>query len=507
MYKISMSIFLRNFFHDKVSIINLLGSSIDGTAHIGMQKGEDKQHPNFQKYDRLIKKIYKSEKEIRYIYTVNYIREENRFVYAIDTKKYIGAHYKAYDENLLTAVEENKTVTDNSFLENGGKDYANVYTPIQDKTGKAIGAVIAQISFDEITRFRKRVTLTALSVFFLTLIFTIIISIILAGYFTQPLAELTAAVSNIATGDLKAIVSLNRKDEFGTLAKNFNTMAENLKIASEVRTNLLTEIIQLNENLEKKVEDRTKTIELQSLELHRQIQIAKKIQTSLLPQELPQLDKLCMDYLYFPMMEIGGDFIDVYHYRDSLSIFMCDVSGHGVPAAFLATMVKMSLHECHKKKLSPSHSLNHIRDSLQGKMSNHFLSAIFLQIDLASGKSKIANAGHLPPILSQNGKGTRPLITSGRVINETFPIDSKEIKFRLQPGDSLVLYTDGITESKNSQREMYGEERLLQIIENNKNLSPTELCEVVYGSVIDFSENTDKKFNDDLTLFILNYST
>ena len=257
-------------------------------------------------------------------------------------------------------------------------------------------------------------------------------------------------------------------------------MVSNLKIASEVQYNLITEISQLNDNLEQKVADRTETIQAQSLELEKQILVAQKIQSSLLPAVIPDIQNASVNFLYQPMMGVGGDFIDI-HYRTKreLILFICDVSGHGIPAAFLATMVKMTLHTCFEKKLSPDDALQMIWTTLRGKMSGHFISAIYSKIDLNTGIMTIANAGHLSPICISNDGSVKNIFIKGRVISENIPLKVEQQKIKLNSGDKFLFYTDGVTEARNSENEMLGEEKLFDILEKNHTLSTELLCNTI----------------------------
>lgn len=505
LYHISTRGFTENYYRDKASLIQLVASLL-GEQSRKTTSIEYNQH--HKKAQTILKKIYRIEKELVHIFIAQPEKNSQKFRLHLYETPHKNKHITKQNRKqwLIRALKEKTLLIDKTPLKNGHLTVVHIYSYFSNSFLLSEGVLVARFNFSPVYQFQQRMVITALGIFLFTLLLTLPGSMLLASYLTRPLGKLTDAVHNIASGDLEAIVRLNRHDEFGELAKGFNAMSKNLKIASEVQANLITEIIQLNESLEKKVQQRTQTIEQQSQEIYRQIQMAKKIQTSLLPQKLPEIDTIQMDYLYFPMMEIGGDFIDVHHYKNHLSIFICDVSGHGVPAAFLATMVKMSLHECYVRKLSPQDSLHFIKNSMAGKMTNHFLSAFFLKIHIPSGKCKYANAGHLPPVLYQQQTNTSSLLMAkGRVIHETLSFSCEEKTLYLKTGDSLVLYTDGITETKNQEREMFGEKRLIKLVNHFSHQTAERLSETIYNSVLKFSRSLDKKFEDDLTLFILQY--
>lgn len=407
-------------------------------------------------------------------------------------------------DKLKKLIRTKTDYVDPEPIENAYGSFLGAYAVIKDEKEEPVGIVVVDISEIEIRNFRNKFLIVAISTSFLVFAITLLVSIFLSKYFTAPLEVLSKAVESLASGNLETYLEIPNKDEFGKLANSFNIMVNNLKAASEIHYNLLIEISQLNENLEEKVKDRTKKIEEQSKELEKQIQATRKIQISLLPDAIPKIQNADVSFRYHPMMEIGGDFLDLDYRNDELRLFMCDVSGHGIPAAFLATMVKMALQESFELGLSPPESLAKIHKSLKGKMKGHFLSAALCSLNLKTGILCYANAGHLPPIIIRNNKAEFFPIR-GRIISDLFLPSFEEKCIRLGANDKIVLYTDGIVEARNAEGEMFGEERLLKIIDLNKNLSPNDLCEVTYLELSQFSKDGSSHFADDITILIAEY--
>lgn len=271
----------------------------------------------------------------------------------------------------------------------------------------------------------------------------------------------------------------------------------------------------LNESLESKVEERTRIIELQKTELEQKgkilakdLSIAGKIQSSLLPRELPVIPHASMAYRYRPMMEVGGDLLDVLYDPKSstLGMFIGDVTGHGVSAALLASMVKMTLGNWANHLQDPSTLLLHIREQLEGKLDGHFLTATFITIDLKTGHALIANAGHPEClVLRKNGQIEfyRP---KGVAIYESIPTDYQTEVVPLLPGDKVVLYTDGIPDARNSEGDLLGEEYLAEILKQNANLTPEHLCDAVMKAVQAYQgENFAYQHQDDMALLVAEY--
>ena len=244
-------------------------------------------------------------------------------------------------------------------------------------------------------------------------------------------------------------------------------------------------------------------------ELEKELFMAQSVQSTLLPR-LPRLDRVGMAYKYKPMMTIGGDFVDIHFQanQDKLGFFICDVSGHGVAAAILASMVKMSLRNWTSTLETPAATLAGIKQALKGKMAGHTLTAIVGVIDLNTGHVTAANAGHPPFILVRKNPEVPPraMYARGHIIadSELLDLDSRDYSFDIARGDKIVLYTDGVIEAQNPQGRFLGEDQLIQIVDENRDKSPEELCVTIQEEVIGYLGERDN-MGDDFTLFILEF--
>lgn len=518
MYQFAYGMFLENYKNHKTSIVNFISAMISGEEHKKILSSKEIDNSIVQDYIRVLEKVYSNDKSLESIYTVNYDTKTDKFYYALcrDKQEKNWVHHMGNEFNsslhpherlldIMRLKSEAELISNNSPI--NLDDRITLYANIFNTKGEPVGLVIIEANTLEVSNFRSQMTIVAITLSVFTFLVTSIAAFILAKHFTKPLEILSAAVNNLASGNLMMIENFDTKDEFGNLAKSFNVMVNNLKIASEVQYNLIIEISNFNESLERKVEERTHTIQEQSQELEKQIMIAKKIQLSLLPEDVPKINGASLSFRYQPMMGVGGDFIDFdYKNENDLLLFICDVSGHGVPAAFLATMVKMSLQDCYELKLGPAESLKRIHKALQGKLSGHFLSAIYCHINLQDGIMTSANAGHLP-ILKVGLSGEHEFINSkGRIICEAFKTNSEEVKTKLKNGDKIILYTDGITEARNLEQEMFGDKRLIDISLKYHFDSSFDLCNKIYDSVLNFTGNSQSQFTDDITILVAEYS-
>jgi len=280
------------------------------------------------------------------------------------------------------------------------------------------------------------------------------------------------------------VVLLNERDE-----KN------NSLISSQIDNNL---------ELEKKVKERTKIIEDQNQEFQYQIKMARSIQTYLLPDAIPEINDFKIGYQYFPMMDVGGDFLDIQYFKENgvLNLFICDVSGHGVAAAFVATMMKMGLSSWYDFPTDVVKASNMIHQTVAKKVDRHFITATFSSIDLKSKVIRFAVAGHMPLLIVHKDGSRTEINPTGTVIFPYFPPNCELGVYNIQQGDQIVLYTDGITEARNSKEEFFEIDRLTKAIHKYRNLEPSNACQQIVDDVIEYSGG-ELLVQDDLTILLV----
>ncbi len=238
-------------------------------------------------------------------------------------------------------------------------------------------------------------------------------------------------------------------------------------------------------------------------ELHAELEIARIIQSNLMP-EAPTDDpriSICANYL--PMEEIGGDFYDFLSSGNELHIFVADVSGHGIPGAFMALISKVALIHSQTDSGTTTDVLCHINDVLcDCTVLGNFVSGFYCRIDKSSKKIHYTSAGHIPQILfRRRDKSFHELYSKGMVMGLESNIPLAEKTIDLESGDRLILFTDGVTECMNSKREMFSEERLRDFIMQNSHLPVDTFSASLITHLVDFSR--DEKFHDDVTLITL----
>jgi serine phosphatase RsbU (regulator of sigma subunit) len=236
-------------------------------------------------------------------------------------------------------------------------------------------------------------------------------------------------------------------------------------------------------------------------EMEDELEIARLLQMKLLPQDVPLISGYKAAFTYIPMERVGGDFYD-YQKRDNLiDFFIADVSGHGLPGAFLALITKMTLDGI-KSRNFPSRVLYNINEVIcRSTVKENYVTTFFATLDTETNFLRYSNAGHFPPFLYKrktdefielNAKGT-PLGWF-----KDIKLDEKEVQ--LSQGDRLVIYTDGITECHNKNNELFGDERFKQFIRGKIDLNPDDFSKELLKSLKEYSG--ENQFDDDLTMIV-----
>ncbi|TGK06588.1 serine/threonine-protein phosphatase [Leptospira semungkisensis] len=270
----------------------------------------------------------------------------------------------------------------------------------------------------------------------------------------------------------------------------------------------------LNESLETKVIERTQTIAAQKEEieqktriLERDLAIAAKIQSSLLPSDLPKIPNIRLAYRYEPMLDVGGDFVDSVVDRTgrAIGIFICDVTGHGTGAAMVASMVKMALADWTDYLSDPGHMLTKMRAQLIGKLNGNFLTATIATFFPETGRLLIANAGHPETvILRRNFPKPELFRPSGMAITELMKTPYHTEITVMGPGDKLVLYTDGLPEARKPNGDFYGDEKFLELLSECAGLDPDPFCSTVIQQIRSFTQDKNNS-HDDMAMIVLEY--
>ena len=238
------------------------------------------------------------------------------------------------------------------------------------------------------------------------------------------------------------------------------------------------------------------------LTIEKELAIAREIQTSILPTGIPEITSLVISAAYRPMTTIAGDFyefIPVDEHR--VGFLVADVSGHGVPAALIAAMIKVamqSLIDCAHRPGDVLNGLNHI---LSGQLQSQLVSAAYLWIDMERGSALYSAAGHPPLICWRHGRLER-IESNGILIGVVPEADYPVREIPLDLGDRFLLYTDGVIEPENAAGDSFGDRQLEDIVRRNQSRSPSDLSDDLLTSVRRWQPASVTQ-QDDITLIVI----
>ncbi len=241
--------------------------------------------------------------------------------------------------------------------------------------------------------------------------------------------------------------------------------------------------------------------------LQQELEIARRMQLSILPRYFPARVDLALDSFILPAREIGGDFYDYFLLEDGrVGVVIADVSGKGVPAAFFMAICRTLLKVSARFVESPAETLARVNNLLAVENEEMMFVTLFYGVlEPASGRFVYANGGHNPPML-RSGTSVRPLRSpGGMALAVAEKVVFAEGHLTLQAGDVLFLYTDGITEAQNAEQELFGEAALTAALEAVPPDAPVETYSShVVESVQRFMQGTPQA--DDITCVTLRYA-
>jgi sigma-B regulation protein RsbU (phosphoserine phosphatase) len=238
--------------------------------------------------------------------------------------------------------------------------------------------------------------------------------------------------------------------------------------------------------------------------LDRELALARQIQSSILPQAMPKIAALNLAARYRPMTAVAGDFYDFVAIDDSrLGVLIADVSGHGVPAAMIASMVKVALAAQQAQAHRPSAVLTGMNEALFGRLAGQYVTASYLFIDSRSGVIRYAAAGHPPMFrLIRRNLEVGEIEKNGLALGFFEAASYEEIEHSLEVGDRLLLYTDGMIEAENAAEDFFGAERVKLAIAAAAPLSPDAAADALLETIHTWS---GRSANDDLTIVLVDW--
>ena len=319
-------------------------------------------------------------------------------------------------------------------------------------------------------------------------IVALIMGMALARSITSSIHELFIGTERVQQGDFTHRISIETKDQLGELADSFNEMTGSI------------------ENLLQTAAEKKR--------LEEELRIARQIQMSLLPRGPLDVPGLGVTALCVPAREVGGDYYDLFPLPgDRLGVMIADVAGKGTSAALYMAELKGIVLSLSQIYPSPRQLLIEVNRIISANLdSRSFITMTYAVIDLNASTMTYARAGHTPllymPGPASPTRGAQILTPSGMVLG--LRIDGAEEKFSelleeervcLYEGDIIVLYTDGITEAMNAESDLFGDNRLSDIVEEHGHLESGELRERILREIEAFVGGADQ--HDDMTMILM----
>jgi sigma-B regulation protein RsbU (phosphoserine phosphatase) len=353
--------------------------------------------------------------------------------------------------------------------------------------GSALFRTIFATKIDAFQGIVAYMLLAVAIAFLIVELISLIIGVSLTRTITRAVHGLYEGTQRVMHGDFKHRIAVKGRDQLADLGSSFNTMTENLE--------RLLDVAKEKERLQAEIE------------------VARAVQEQLYPRFMPSIKTLRIAAVCEPARMVSGDFYDyqslgVQHY----SLALGDVSGKGISAALLMASIQSAMRmELRSSMADSNFALNGIRLSSARIMSEmnkqmhatsapeKFATCYFGLYDDSTGTLRYTNAGHLPPILVRKGAATR-LEVNGTVMG-AFPFSQyDETVIQLESGDLLVCFTDGITEPENEYDEMFGEDRLVELVTKNAEREEEKIIGIILDSVRQWTGSPE--LQDDMTLLL-----
>src|SRR5246127_1296486 len=210
----------------------------------------------------------------------------------------------------------------------------------------------------------------------------------------------------------------------------------------------------------------------QLLTIQKELETARQIQLSILPSAVPKIEGLDIAARYIPMTSVAGDFYNfIVGDKKHIGIFVADVSGHGMPAALIASMLKIALSSQVGHASDPAKVLLGLNEALCGKFQHHFVTAAYVFVDLENRTLTYAGAGHPPLLLWGGHEGLRSVEENGLFLGKFSFATYSSVVLPLKGGDRILLYTDGIPETTNPAGVEFGTDTFRQFLETEQSTS------------------------------------
>lgn len=390
-----------------------------------------------------------------------------------------------------TGVERCRFEEGEKFIAYAPVKYVNwsvgIVMPVEEVVAPALATKerIASASIDSASRVNyKTNNIKNLFILVFAALFLVVsgLSLFFSRNITSPVMKLKKGSEALGKGDLEYHVDVRTGDEFEDLADSFNKMASDLK-----------------DHI-----DRLRRTTAEKERMHKELEIARGIQQSILPESPPLVEGIDLAALNIPAQEIGGDFYDFIPLsKDRWGLVIADVSGKGIPAALFMALSRTLIRASTASNPAALEAINQANRMIcEDSKTAMFVTLFYAILDAKSRTLTYVNAGHNPPVLFQSESSRVAMLKAHGIalgVVDDAGLESSEME--LKSGDVLMLYTDGVTEAMNENNEEFGLERAVNLIRDSRMLSAQEMAKMIKDEVMAFSGALPQY--DDITLMIV----
>jgi sigma-B regulation protein RsbU (phosphoserine phosphatase) len=241
------------------------------------------------------------------------------------------------------------------------------------------------------------------------------------------------------------------------------------------------------------------------LSLTDEMRAATRIQEAILPSELPFLENVRIAVRYAPMTAVAGDLYDFPPAPPNcIAVFVADVTGHGVPAALVAAMVKVAVSRPCGHDSEPAIVIAGLNAILCDEARGQYATAVYLCLDTVSGVGRYSAAAHPPPLLWRRGKQSLEALGETGLLLGVRPKEAyADTEFSFEVGDRLLLYTDGLLEAENAAGESFGDAPLATFIKDKQEFGAEQFVDLLLNEVLAWSSDRSRAQEDDITIVVL----
>jgi len=398
-------------------------------------------------------------------------------------------HYKDVTPDVLRMFETGETITEAAQDEYGA--FRSVLFPLKNSNNQNY-VVGADIYTDRVNQQLKQTLLLCISIGLASFLAVFLVSIQLSNRVTDPIIQLARQTNQLGDNnfiaDEKNIEALlriaeKRHDEVGHLAGSFSQMLRQLQ--------RYIEDLKITTAAKERIES--------------ELKIAHDIQMSFLTKIFPKKQEFELYATLEPAKEVGGDLYDFFRLDDEhLFFYVGDVSDKGVPAAlFMAVTMSLMKRTAQQIGIAPNGILSRVNMDLASENDNLLFVTLFCAIlNIRTGELVYSNAGHNPPlIIRADGSADWLTIPKGMVLGVMAETKYENNIMKLNHGDSILLYTDGVTEAMNPARQLYSENKLLELARTMSGMNPEKVVTAVVKSVKEHAATAPQ--SDDITVLHL----